>query len=183
MVLDQPSFAAIDRETGRFLAIGAEAKEMLGRAPAPIEVIRPLRSGVIRDFEAAQYLLREFLLRVHHRRKFVRPRVMVCVPSGVTQVERRAVEEAAFEAGARQRGDRVRAAGGRGGRAGLPVEAPRGSMVVDIGGGTTDVAVFVLGGTVASANAPVGGDALDQAVLAFSARSWGSRSANGRPSG
>ncbi|HXJ66410.1 MAG TPA: rod shape-determining protein [Actinomycetota bacterium] len=172
VVLDQPSFAAIDVETGRFLAIGAEAKEMLGRAPEPIEVIRPLRSGVIGDFEAAQFLLREFLLRVHHRRRFVRPRVIVCVPSGVTQVERRAVEEAAFEAGARRVAivsEPLAAAVG----AGLPVEAARGSMVVDIGGGTTDVAVFVLGGTVANANAPVGGDALDQAVLAFCRKELG----------
>jgi rod shape-determining protein MreB len=172
VVLDQPSFAAIDRETGRFLAIGAEAKEMLGRAPEPIEVIRPLRSGVISDFEAAQHLLREFLLRVHHRRRFVRPRVIVCVPSGVTQVERRAVEEAAFEAGARRVAivsEPLAAAVG----AGLPVEEARGSMVVDIGGGTTDVAVFVLGGTVASANAAVGGDALDQAVLAFCRKELG----------
>src|SRR4051812_6551804 len=145
---------------------------MLGRAPEPIEVIRPLRSGVIGDFEAAQHLLRQFLLRVHHRRRFVRPRVIVCVPSGVTQVERRAVEEAAFEAGARRVvivSEPLAAAVG----AGLPVEEPRGSMVVDIGGGTTDVAVFVLGGTVATANVPVGGDALDQAVLAFCRKELG----------
>jgi rod shape-determining protein MreB len=172
VVLDQPSFTALDTETGLFLAIGAEAKEMLGRAPAPIEVIRPLRSGVISDFEAAQHLLREFLLRVHHRRRFVRPRVIVCVPSGVTQVERRAVEEAAFEAGARRVAivsEPLAAAVG----AGLPVEGARGSMVVDIGGGTTDVAVFVLGGIVATANAPIGGDALDQAVIAFCRKELG----------
>ncbi len=166
VVLDQPSFAAVDTETGRFLAVGTEAKEMLGRAPEPVAVIRPLRSGVIGDFEAAQHLLREFLLRVHHRRRFVRPRVIACVPSAVTQVERRAVEEAAMEAGARRVAivsEPLAAAVG----AGLPIHEARGSMVVDIGGGTTDVAVFVLGGTAASANAPVGGDAMDQAVMAY----------------
>jgi rod shape-determining protein MreB len=172
VVLDQPSFVAVDVEAGRVLALGAEAKEMLGRAPEPIQVIRPLRSGVISDFEAAQHLLREFLLRVHHRKRFVKPRVIVCVPSGVTQVERRAVEEAAFEAGARRVAivsEPLAAAVG----AGLPIEDARGSMVVDIGGGTTDVAVFVLGGTVASANIPVGGDALDQAVIAFCRKELG----------
>ena len=172
VVLDQPSFVAVDRETGRYVAVGADAKELLGRAPDPIEVIRPLRSGVIGDFEAAQHLLREFILRVHHRRRFVRPRVVVCVPTGVTQVERRAVEEAALEAGARRVAivsEPLAAAVG----AGLPVEAPRGSMVVDIGGGTTDVAVFVLGGILASANAPIGGDALDQAVIAFCRKELG----------
>jgi rod shape-determining protein MreB and related proteins len=166
VVLDQPSFVAMNTESGRFLAVGADAKEMLGRAPAPVSVIRPLRSGVISDFEAAQHLLRTFLLRVHHRKRFVRPRVIVCVPSAVTQVECRAVEEAALEAGARRVEivlEPLAAAVG----AGLPIDEARGSMVVDIGGGTTDVAVFVLGGVVASANAPVGGDVFDQAVLAF----------------
>ncbi|HEX9376760.1 MAG TPA: rod shape-determining protein [Actinomycetota bacterium] len=172
VVLDQPSFVAVDRESGRFLAVGAEAKEMLGRAPEPIDVIRPLRSGVIGDFEAAQHLLRDFILRVHHRRRFVKPRVIVCVPTAVTQVEQRAVEEAALQAGARRVtivSEPLAAAVG----AGLPVEAPRGSMVVDIGGGTTDVAVFVLGGIVASTNAPVGGDVLDQAVMAYCRKELG----------
>jgi rod shape-determining protein MreB and related proteins len=165
VVLDQPSFVAVDRTDGRMVAVGMDAKEMLGRAPDTIEVIRPLSSGVISDFEAAQHMLREFILRVHHRSRFVRPRVIVCVPSGVNYVERRAVEEATAQAGARRVvivSEPLAAAVG----AGLAVEEPRGSMVVDVGGGTTDVAVFVMGGIVISASAPVGGDEIDRAVAA-----------------
>jgi len=163
LVVFQPSCVAVDRARERMIAVGAEAREMLGRAPAPIEVIRPLSSGVISDYDAAQHMLREFILRVHHRRRFVKPRIVVCVPSGVTPVARRAVEEAALDAGARRVvivSEPLAAAVG----AGLPVEEARGSMVVDIGGGTTEVAVFVLGGVVVSASVPVAGDAIDQAI-------------------
>ncbi len=165
LVLFQPSCVAVDRERERLVAVGAEAREMLGRAPAPIEVIRPLSSGVISDYDAAQHMLREFILRVHQRRRFAKPRVVVCVPSGVTPVARRAVEEAAVEAGARRVvivSEPLAAAVG----AGLPVEEPRGSMVVYIGGGTTEVAIFVLGGVVVGASEPVAGDAIDQAIVA-----------------
>ncbi len=163
LVVFQPSCVAVDRARERMIAVGAEAREMLGRAPAPIEVIRPLSSGVISDYDAAQHMLREFILRVHHRRRFVKPRIVVCVPSGVTPVARRAVEEAALDAGARRVvivSEPLAAAVG----AGLPVEEARGAMVVDIGGGTTEVAVFVLGGVVVSASVPVAGDAIDQAI-------------------
>lgn len=165
VVLSQPSYVAVDRSTGQMVAVGADAKEMHGRAPPPIEVLRPLRHGAIGDFEAAQHMLREFILRVHRRRRSVKPRVIVCVPNGVTQVERRAVEEATQQAGARRVwivSETLAAAIG----AGLPIEEARGCMVVDVGGGTTDVAVFVLGGVVVSASTPVGGDAIDQAVIA-----------------
>jgi rod shape-determining protein MreB len=163
LVLFQPSCVAVDRDRERLIAVGAEAREMLGRAPPPIEVIRPLSSGVISDYDAAQHMLREFILRVHRRRRFVKPRVVVCVPSGITPVARRAVEEAAIDARARRVvivSEPLAAAVG----AGLPVEEARGCMVVDIGGGTTEVAVFVLGGVVVSASVPVAGDAMDRAI-------------------
>ena len=166
VALTQPSYVAIDREAGRIIAIGDDAKEMLGRVPGHIEVIRPLRAGVITDFEAAQAMLREFIHRVHRRRRLVKPRVVVCVPSGVTQVEERAVEEAVVEAGARRAvivTEPLAAALG----AGLPVDGARGCMVVDVGGGTTEVAVFSLGAMVVGHSARVGGDAIDQAVGAY----------------
>ena len=166
VVLTQPSYVAIDREEGRIIAIGSEAKEMVGRVPDHIEVIRPLRAGVISDFEAAQTMLRDLIRRVHRRRALVKPRIVVCVPSGVTQVEERAVEEAVVEAGARKAvivTEPLAAALG----AGLPVDGPKGCMVVDVGGGTTEVAVFSLGAMVVGHSARVGGDAIDQAVIAF----------------
>jgi rod shape-determining protein MreB len=165
LVLTQPSFVAVDRDARRMIAAGAEAREMMGRTREPVEVIRPLRSGVISDFDAAQHMVREFILRVHNRRHLVKPRVIVCVPSGVTTVARRAVEEAVLEAGARRVvivSEPLAAAVG----AGLPVEEPRGSMVVDVGGGTTEVAVFVLGGVVVGTSEQVGGDDLDAAIVA-----------------
>jgi rod shape-determining protein MreB and related proteins len=166
VVLTQPSCVALDRQTARIIAVGDDAREMIGRAPANIEVIRPLRSGVISDYEATQHMLREFILRVHHRTRFVKPRVIVCVPSGVSQIARRAVEEAVIEAGARRVvivSEPLAAAVG----AGLPIEEPRGSMIIDIGGGTTEVAVFVLGGIVTGTSEPVAGDAVDQAIVAY----------------
>jgi rod shape-determining protein MreB and related proteins len=166
VVLTQPSYVAVDREQGRIIAIGADAKEMLGRAPEHIEVIRPLRAGVITDFDAAQAMLRDLIQRVHRRSRLVKPRIVVCVPSGVTQVEERAVEEAVIEAGARRAviaTEPLAAALG----AGLPVDGARGCMVVDVGGGTTEVAVFSMGAMVVGRSARVGGDAIDQAVQSF----------------
>lgn len=172
VVLTQPSYVAVDREQGRIIAMGADAKEMVGRAPDHIEVIRPLRAGVITDFEAAQAMLRDFIQRVHRRSRLVKPRVVVCVPSGVTQVEERAVEEAVIEAGARRAvivTEPLAAALG----AGLPVDGARGSMVVDVGGGTTEVAVFSMGAMVVGRSARVGGDAIDQAVQSFLRKHYG----------
>src|SRR5438874_7698278 len=164
VVLVQPSFVAIDTREGALIGAGEEAREMLGRTPPNIEVIRPLQSGVISDLDAAQAMLREFILRVHHRRRVVKPRVVVCVPSGVTMIERRAVEEAVLQAGARHVqivSEPLAAAFG----AGLPVDEPRGSMVVDVGGGTTEVAVLVLGSVLAGTSLRVAGDAIDAAVV------------------
>jgi rod shape-determining protein MreB len=164
VVLAQPSFVAIDTLQGALIGAGEEAREMLGRTPPNIEVIRPLQSGVISDLDAAQAMLREFILRTHHRRRLVKPRVVICVPSGVTMIERRAVEEAALQAGARHVqmvSEPLAAAIG----AGLPVDEPRGSMVVDVGGGTTEVAVLVLGSILASTSLRVAGDAVDAAIV------------------
>jgi rod shape-determining protein MreB and related proteins len=166
VVLAQPSYVAIDVNEGTLIGAGEEAREMLGRTPQHIQVIRPLQSGVISDLDAAQAMLREFILRAHHRRRLVKPRIVVCVPSGVTMIERRAVEEAALQAGARHVqivSEPLAAAIG----AGLPVDEPRGSMVVDIGGGTTEVAVLVLGSILASTSLRVAGDAIDAAIVAY----------------
>jgi len=172
VVLAQPSYVAVDRGAERMLAVGAEAREMMGRSRPPVEVIRPLRAGMINDFDAAQHMIREFILRVHNRRLIVRPRVIVCVPSGVSPVARRAVEEAVLEAGARRVvivSEPLAAAVG----AGLAVDQPRGSMVVDVGGGTTEVAVFVMGGVVVGISEQVGGDDLDAAIAAHIRKSRG----------
>jgi rod shape-determining protein MreB len=166
VVLAQPSYVAIDVTEGSLVGVGEEAREMLGRVPQHIEVIRPLQSGVIGDIDAAQVMLREFILRVHHRRRLVKPRVVVCVPSGVTMIERRAVEEAVLQAGARHV-DIVSEALAAAIGAGLPVDEPRGSMVVDIGGGTTEVAVVVLGSILASTSLRVAGDAIDAEIVTY----------------
>src|SRR5215475_9628206 len=146
IVLSEPSVVAIDSTDGSVQAVGAEAKQMLGRTPGTITAIRPLKDGVIADFDVTEQMLRHFIKRVHKFR-FAHPRVVVCVPSGVTGVEKRAVEEACLSAGARQAyliEEPMAAAIG----AGLPVAEPTGSMVVDVGGGTTEVAVISLGGIV-----------------------------------
>ena len=148
------------------LAVGDEAKMMLGRTPGNIEAIRPLRDGVIADFEIAEEMIRHFIHKVHHRRSFARPLIIICVPSGSTAVERKAIKEAAENAGARQAiliDEPMAAAIG----AGLPVTEPTGSMVVDIGGGTTEVAVLSLGGIVYSKSVRVGGDKMDEAIIAY----------------
>ena len=163
IVLSEPSVVAIDQRTGDVHAVGIEAKRMLGRTPGDIQAIRPLKDGVIADFDVTEQMLRHFIQKVHQNR-WAHPRVVVCVPSGVTGVEKRAVEEATLSAGARQAyliEEPMAAAIG----AGLPVSEPTGNMIVDIGGGTTEVAVISLGGIVVSQSIRVGGDELDDAII------------------
>src|SRR5438552_11589040 len=163
IVLSEPSVVAIDARTGEVHAVGIEAKRMLGRTPGTISAIRPLKDGVIADFDVTEEMLRHFIQKVHQNR-WAHPRVVVCVPSGVTGVEKRAVEEACLSAGARQAyliEEPMAAAIG----AGLPVAEPTGSMVLDIGGGTSEVAVISLGGIVVSESIRVGGDEMDDAIV------------------
>ena len=165
IILNEPSVVAVDVKDGKPLAVGAEAKRMIGRTPSNIQAIRPLKDGVIADFEICDKMLRYFIHRVHQRR-FAKPRMVICVPSGITGVEQRAVMEAAEFAGARKAyiiEEPMAAAIG----AGLPIHEPSGNMVVDIGGGTTEVAVISLGGIVTSQSIRVGGDELDEALVAF----------------
>jgi rod shape-determining protein MreB and related proteins len=165
ILLDEPSVVAVDTATAAVVAVGAEAKRMIGRTPGHITAVRPLRDGVIADFDVTAEMLRYFVRKVLKRRgAFTGPRIVICVPSGVTSVEQRAVSESAYAAGARRVhiiAEPMAAAIG----AGLPVNQPSGSMVVDIGGGTTEVAVLALGGIVASASVRVAGNALDQAIV------------------
>jgi len=168
IVLNEPSVVAIVTVRGKtqVLAVGDEAKQMLGRTPGNIEAIRPLRDGVIADFEIAEEMIKHFIRKVHNRRSFASPQIIVCVPSGSTAVERRAIQESAESAGARRVfliEEPMAAAIG----AGLPVTEPTGSMVVDIGGGTTEVAVLSLGGIVYSRSVRVGGDKMDEAIIAY----------------
>ena len=171
IVLNEPSVVAILTSEGKskVLAVGIEAKEMLGRSPGNIEVIRPLRDGVIADFEVAEEMIKHFIQKVHNRRAFTSPIIVICVPSGSTGVERRAIHESAERAGARRVfliEEPMAAAIG----AGLPVTEPSGSMIVDIGGGTTEVAVLSLGGIVYAESARVGGDKMDEAITAYMRR-------------
>ncbi len=164
IVLVEPSVVAFDKQSGKILAVGTEAKRMIGRTPGNIVAVRPLKDGVIADFDVTEAMLRHFIQKVHNRRWAVRPRVVVCVPSGVTEVEKRAVYEATMQAGAREAfliEEPVAAAIG----AGLPIQEPAGNMVVDIGGGTTEVAVISLGGIVCSASIRIGGDEFDDAII------------------
>jgi len=168
IVLNEPSVVAIAEVKGKkqVLAVGEEAKHMLGRTPGNIRAIRPLRDGVIADFEVAEEMIKYFIRKVHNRRSFAAPVVVVCVPSGSTAVERRAIQDSAENAGARKVyliEEPMAAAIG----AGLPVTEPTGSMVVDIGGGTTEVAVLSLGGIVYSRSVRVGGDKMDEAIIAY----------------
>ncbi len=163
IVLSEPSVVAIDERNGEVYAVGLEAKRMLGRTPGTITAIRPLKDGVIADFDVTEQMLRHFIHRANGSR-FAHPRVVVCVPSGVTGVEKRAVEEATLSAGARAAyliEEPMAAAIG----AGLPVSEPTGNMIVDVGGGTTEVAVISLGGIVVSQSIRVGGDEMDEAVI------------------
>jgi rod shape-determining protein MreB len=172
IVLNEPSVVAITNRKGKKMvqAVGDEAKLMLGRTPGNIEAIRPLRDGVIADFEVAEEMIKHFIRKVHNRRSFASPQIVVCVPSGSTAVERRAIQESAESAGARRVyliEEPMAAAIG----AGLPVTEPTGSMVVDIGGGTTEVAVLSLGGIVYARSVRVGGDKMDEAIIAYIRRS------------
>jgi rod shape-determining protein MreB len=165
IILNEPSVVAVDVKDGRPLAVGTEAKRMIGRTPSNIQAIRPLKDGVIADFEVCEKMLRYFIHRVHQRR-FAKPRMVICVPSGITGVEQRAVMEAAEYAGARKAWiveEPMAAAIG----AGLPVHEPTGNMIVDIGGGTTEVAVISLGGIVTSQSIRIGGDELDEAIVSY----------------
>ncbi len=169
IVINEPSVVAVERRSGRIVAIGTEAKRMLGRTPENIVAIRPMRDGVIADFEIAEKMLNHFLRKAHHRNMFVRPRVSICVPSRITQVEQRAVRDSAELAGAREIyliEEPMAAAIG----AGLPISEPSGNMVVDIGGGTTDVAVISLAGIVYSESVKVAGDKMDDAIISYMKR-------------
>ncbi len=171
VVLKEPSVVAIHKDTQQVLAVGAEAKNMLGRTPGSIEAIRPLKDGVIANFEITEIMLRHFIRKVHNRKTLVRPRIIVCVPSGITQVERRAVRDSAESAGAREVfliEEPMAAAIG----VGLPIQEASGNMILDIGGGTTEVAVISLAGIVYSKSIRVGGDEMDESILNHVKRSY-----------
>jgi rod shape-determining protein MreB len=170
----EPSVVAVQRDNRggkKVLAVGREAKEMLGRTPGNIQAVRPLRDGVIADFEITEAMLRYFIARAHNRRTLVKPRIIICVPFGITEVEKRAVKESAEGAGAREVyliEEPMAAAIG----AGLPITEPSGNMVVDIGGGTTEVAVISLAGIVYSQSVRVGGDKMDESIMAYMKRKY-----------
>jgi rod shape-determining protein MreB and related proteins len=166
IVLNEPSVVALNTNNGQVVAVGVEAKRMIGRTPGNIVAVRPLKDGVIADFDVTERMLRYFIQKVHRRSRMAKPRIVVAVPSGITGVEQSAVKEAGHQAGARKVyiiEEPMAAAIG----AGLPVNEPTGNMVVDIGGGTTEVAVISLGGIVTSQSIRIGGDELDQAIITF----------------
>lgn len=166
ILLREPSVVAINTTTKKTLAVGAEAKQMIGRTPGNITAIRPMKDGVIADFDITQTMLKAFIEKVTSKSSFTSPRIIVCFPSGVTEVERRAIEEATKQAGAREvllMEEPMAAAIG----AGLPVDEPTGSMIVDIGGGTTEIAIISLGGIVTSKSLRVAGDELDHAIVNY----------------
>ncbi len=166
ILLDEPSVVALNSSTGEMLAVGHEAKRMIGRTPDNITAIRPLQDGVIADFDSTEQMLRFFIQQVHRRRYFAKPRLVICVPSGITAVEQRAVKEAGYQAGARRVyiiEEPMAAAIG----ASLPVHEATGNMVVDVGGGTTEVAVISLGGIVSSLSVRTAGNDIDQAILTW----------------
>ncbi len=171
IVLNEPSVVALNTNTGHIVAVGVEAKRMIGRTPGNIIAVRPLKDGVIADFDVTERMLRYFIQKVHKRSHLAKPRIVVAVPSGITGVEQSAVKEAGHQAGARRVyiiEEPMAAAIG----AGLPVNEPTGNMVVDIGGGTTEVAVISLGGIVTSQSIRVGGDELDQAIITFGKKEY-----------
>ncbi|MDR1928733.1 MAG: rod shape-determining protein [Endomicrobium sp.] len=166
IVISEPSVVALERDTKRILAIGTDAKKMLGKTPANIVAVRPLRNGVIADFEATEKMIRYFIKKANNRMILIRPRVVIGVPSGITEVERRAVRESAEHAGVREVhliDEPMAAAIG----SGIPIQEPEGSMIVDIGGGTTEVAVISLGGMVVAKSLDVAGDKMDEAVIQY----------------
>ncbi|HEY7954988.1 MAG TPA: rod shape-determining protein [Polyangia bacterium] len=174
IVSNEPSVVAVQRAASgvkKVLAVGKEAKEMLGRTPGNIVAVRPMKDGVIADFEVTEAMLRYFITRAHNRRTLVRPRIIICVPSGITEVEKRAVRDSALAAGAREVyliEEPMAAAIG----AGLPITEPSGNMIVDIGGGTTEVAVISLAGIVMSKSIRVGGDKMDEAIVSHIKRKY-----------
>src|SRR6266404_4394329 len=171
IVLNEPSVVALNTNTGKIVAVGVEAKRMIGRTPGHIVAVRPLKDGVIADFDVTERMLRYFIQKIHRRRHLAKPRLVVAVPSGITGVEQSAVKEAGHQAGARRVyiiEEPMAAAIG----AGLPINEPTGNMVVDIGGGTTEVAVIALGGIVASESIRVGGDEMDQAIIVFAKKEY-----------
>ncbi len=171
IVLQEPSVVALQRDNGAILAVGEEARQMIGRTPGNIVAIRPMKDGVIADYEVTQTMLRHFIARAARRRGLLRPRVVVAVPSGCTEVEKRAVIDATLQAGAREAytlEEPMAAAIG----AGLPVQEPTGNMIVDVGGGTTEVAIISLGGIVATRSIRVAGDELDEAIVSYVKRTY-----------
>jgi rod shape-determining protein MreB len=171
IVLNEPSVVALNTNNGQIVAVGAEAKRMIGRTPGNIVAVRPLKDGVIADFDVTERMLRYFIQKVHRRRHLAKPRLVVAVPSGITGVEQSAVKEAGHQAGARRVyiiEEPMAAAIG----AGLPIHEPTGNMVVDIGGGTTEVAVISLGGIVTSQSIRIGGDEMDQAIVTFGKKEY-----------
>src|SRR5712671_7541081 len=174
IVCNEPSVVAVQKDARggrRVLAVGAEAKKMLGRTPGNIQAIRPMKDGVIADFEITEAMLRYFIQKVHNRRYGIKPRVIVAVPSGITEVEKRAVKDSATHAGARDVyliEEPMAAAIG----VGLPVQEPAGNMIVDIGGGTTEVAIISLAGIVISRSVRVAGDELDEAIIQYMKRAY-----------
>ena len=169
IVLREPSVVAIQQGTSRVLAVGEEAKRMLGRTPGNIVAIRPMKAGVIADFEVTEAMLRYFIRKAHNRKWVIRPRIIISVPSGITEVEKRAVKDSATHAGAREVyliEEPMAAAIG----VGLPVQEPAGNMIVDMGGGTTEVAIISLAGIVLSRSVRVGGDEMDEAIVQYMKR-------------
>ena len=174
IVLSEPSVVAVKRDrkgSSQVIAVGSDAKSMLGKAPKNIEPIRPMKDGVIADFEVTEAMLRHFISKVHNQRRLVRPRIMICVPTGITQVEKRAVKESALSAGAREvyliEEPMAASIGAK-----LPIQEPTSNMVVDIGGGTTGVAVIALSGIVYARSIRVGGDKMDEAIAAYIRRKY-----------
>lgn len=174
IVLSEPSVVAVKRDrkgSSQVIAVGTDAKSMLGKAPKNIEPIRPMKDGVIADFEVTEAMLRHFISKVHNQRRLVRPRIMICVPTGITQVEKRAVKESALSAGAREvyliEEPMAASIGAK-----LPIQEPTSNMVVDIGGGTTEVAVIALSGIVYARSIRVGGDKMDEAIAAYIRRKY-----------
>lgn len=174
IVLSEPSVVAVKRDrkgSSQVIAVGTDAKNMLGKAPKNIEPIRPMKDGVIADFEVTEAMLRHFISKVHNQRRLVRPRIMICVPTGITQVEKRAVKESALSAGAREvyliEEPMAASIGAK-----LPIQEPTSNMVVDIGGGTTEVAVIALSGIVYARSIRVGGDKMDEAIAAYIRRKY-----------